>query len=187
MKRAEKREHLLNVATELFNQFGYHGVGIDLIIAESGIAKTTLYRHFQTKEDLIVAVLNRIGERFRKSMRQTVDELAKLPEEKLFHVFDVLENWFKQDNFYGCPFISAMGEYGDRKNPIFQEAVLHKRLMLAYFAELARLANLSDPDSAAEIVNLLYEGAIASAKLSGDATVAQQAKAVTKQLFKDME
>lgn len=183
MKRADKREHLLNVATELFNRYGYHRVGIDWIIAESGIAKTTLYRHFETKEALIVAVLNRLGEQFRKTVRQRVDELAKVPEKKIRCVFDVLENWFMQDNFYGCPFVSAMGEYGDRKSPIFQEVVLHKRLMLAYFTELASVADLPDPDRAAVTINLLYEGAISTAKLSGDATVAQKARDVVQQLF----
>ena len=63
MKRAEKREHLIDVATRLFNRLGYHAAGIDQVIAEAGLAKTTLYRHFKSKEDLIVAVLRRLDEK----------------------------------------------------------------------------------------------------------------------------
>lgn len=182
MKRAEKRNHLLQVATELFNRYGYHSVGVDQVIAKAGVAKTTLYRHYRTKDELIVAVLNRLGEQFRSATREAVDNLAKRPEEKIFCLFDVLENWFSQDNFYGCPFVSAMGEFGERSNPIFQEAVIHKRLMLAYFAELTRDANIDDPEGAAEEVNLLYEGAITMAKLTGKPETAQQAKSVFRKI-----
>ena len=185
MKRAEKREHLIDVATRLFNRLGYHAAGIDQVIAEAGLAKTTLYRHFKSKEDLIVAVLRRLDEKYRDAMRQTVDKLAQEPHAKLLATFDFLENWFKNDAFYGCPFMSAAGEYGERPNPILQEAVVHKRLMIAYFEELARAANLLDPHRIAEEINLLHEGATAVAHVTGDADTARKAKAVALQLIKN--
>ena len=176
MKRAEKREHLIDVATTLFNRLGYRAAGIDHVIAEAGIAKTTLYRHFKTKEDLIVAVLRRLDERYRDNMRQTVDKLAQEPTQKLLATFDFLERWFNERSFYGCPFISAAGEYGERRSAVFQEAVLHKRLMLAYFEELARAAKLHDAPRVAEEINLLHEGATAVAHISGDPSAAGKAK-----------
>lgn len=73
MKRAEKREHLIDVTAELFNSLGYHAAGVGQIIAEAGIAKTTLYRHLKSKDDLIVAVPKRIDEQLRKDMRTFVE------------------------------------------------------------------------------------------------------------------
>lgn len=185
MKRAQKREHLIEVATELFNRFGYHAAGIDRVIAQAGIAKTTLYRHFGSKDELIVAVLRRVDERFRDAMRQAVDTSARKPRQKLLATFDYLEGWFKDASFYGCPFMSAAGEYGERLSPVFQEAVLHKRLMIAYFEELVRAAKLNDPRRLAEEINLLHEGATAVAHITGEPSVAGKAKAVAARLIDD--
>lgn len=185
MKRAQKREHLIEVATELFNRLGYHAAGVDRVIEEAGIAKTTLYRHFGSKEELIVAVLRGIDERYRDAMRQAVDEPTRGPRQKLLATFDYLETWFKDRSFYGCPFMSAASEYSERSSPVFQEAVLHKRLVIAYFEELARAAKLNDPQRLAEEINLLHEGATAVAHITGDATAAGRARAVAAHLIED--
>lgn len=185
MKRAQKREHLIDVATEMFNRLGYHVVGVDQIIAEAGIAKTTLYRHFKSKDELIVEVLRRIDAKSRDDMRQAVDTLARDPKQKLLASFDFLEEWFKDNTFYGCPFMSAAGEYNIRSSPIFQEAMLHKRLVIAYFEELARAAELDEPTRVAEEINLLHEGATAVAQINGDPTTARKAKAVAIRLIED--
>jgi len=185
MKRAQKREHLIDVATEMFNRLGYHMVGIDQIIAEAGIAKTTLYRHFKSKDELIVEVLRRIDAKSRDNMRQAIDALARNPKQKLLASFDFLEDWFKDKTFYGCPFMSAAGEYNVRTSPVFQETMLHKRLMIAYFEELARAAELNEPTRIAEEINLLHEGATAVAQISGDPATARKAKAVAIRLIDD--
>ena len=127
MKHRKKRQHLLNVASDLFNRLGYRGAGIDQLIDEAGIAKTTLYRYFKSKEDLIVAVLQLIDEQYRNDMRQAVDARAGSPRQKLLATFDFLEVWFKDAEFYGCPFMGAAAEYNDRSHPVFQQAILHKR------------------------------------------------------------
>lgn len=175
MKRAEKRRHLIGVATDLFNRYGYHAVGVDQVIAESGVAKTTLYRHFKSKDELIVAVLEGIDERFRDDMRSFVDGRGGSAGDKLLATFDFLLDWFEGTEFYGCPFINAAGEYSDRSSPVFHAAILHKRLMVAYFEELARGADLSEPRQIAEEINLLHEGAISVAHITGDASIARKA------------
>jgi AcrR family transcriptional regulator len=185
MKRTQKREHLIEVATTLFNRLGYRAAGVDQVIAEAGIAKTTLYRHFKSKEELIVAVLRRIDEQFRDDMRQSVDSAASEPKQKLLATFDFLEYWFKDNSFYGCPFMSAAGEYGERQSPVFQESVLHKRLMIAYFEELAWAAKLSDARRVAEEIHLLQEGAIAVAHISDNPSAARKAKTVAARLIED--
>lgn len=185
MKRAQKREHLIDVATEMFNRMGYHAVGVDQIIAEAGIAKTTLYRHFKSKDELIVEVLRRIDATSRDNMRKAIDTLASDPKQKLLASFDFLEEWFKNNAFYGCPFMSAAGEYNKRTNPVFQEVMLHKRLVIAYFEELTRAADLNEPTRVAEEINLLFEGATAVAQINGDPATARKAKAVAILLIED--
>ena len=184
MKRAQKREHLIDVAAELFNRLGYHAAGVDHVIAEAGIAKTTLYRHFKSKEQLIVAVLRRVDERYREDLRQAVDKLEREPKQKILATFDFLEDWFEDKSFYGCPFMGAAGEYGERHSAVFQEAAMHKRLVVAYFEELARAAQLNDPRRVAEEINLLHEGATAAAHITGDAGEARKAKAIAVELIK---
>jgi AcrR family transcriptional regulator len=183
MKRSEKRAHLVKVAAGLFNRFGYHAAGVDRVIAEAGIAKTTLYRHFETKEDLIVEVLKHVDAEFREAMRAFVEHAAGGPKQKLLATFDFLESWFGEKSFYGCPFVSAAGEYGERGNQVFQGAAMHKRLVLAYFEELARAAGLCEPGRLAEEINLLHEGAISVAHVTGDPQTAQKAKFIAAKLL----
>lgn len=185
MKRTEKREHLIDVASKLFNRFGYHAAGVDKVIAEAGIAKTTLYRHFETKDDLIVAVLKRIDAEYRERLRSYIEKKAKDPVKRLLASFDYLDSWFISKSFYGCPFVSAAGEYSDKNSPVFQEAKLHKRLMLAYYEELARAANLKDPLLVAEQINVLQEGAITVAHVTGDYKAAKKAKVVASKIIED--
>lgn len=183
MKRAEKKSHLIETAIGLFQKGGYHGCGVDRIIADSGIAKTTLYRHFATKEDLILAVLRTIDERFRDDMRRHVEAGTGTPVERLLATFDYLVAWFDEGVFYGCPFMSAASEYNDRADPVFQEARLHKRLVVAYFEELARAAGLDDPKDLAEEINLLHEGAVAVMQIERDPAAAGRARQTAETLI----
>ena len=183
MKKAGKREHLIKVAAEIFNRYGYHAAGVDLVIAEAGIAKTTLYRHFKSKDELIVAALTRIDEEFREAMREAVDKSASEPKDKILATFDFLEAWFKDDVFYGCPFMGAASEHDNRDHPVFQAAILHKRLSLAYLEELAYAAGLNDPKELAAEINLLHEGAASVAHVSGKPEVAAMAKSIAEKLI----
>jgi AcrR family transcriptional regulator len=183
MRRSEIRDHLLETAVRLFNQHGYTATGVDLIIAEAGVAKTTLYRHFDTKEDLILAALERQDERSRDAMRAFVEQRADDPVERLLATFDCLEAWVRDARFRGCPFVSAAGEHKDTANPVFRAAVLHKRLTLAYFEELAHAARFADPKRVAAEINVLHEGATAVAQMTRSGEPARQAKIMAAQLL----
>lgn len=185
MKRAEKRQHLIDVATRLFNEHGYHAAGVDRVIQEAGIAKTTLYRHFGSKDRLIVEVLKRIDEAYRDGMRRTVEAAGGDARGKLLATFDFLQDWFNEASFHGCPFVSAAAEFGEQGNAVLQEAVVHKRLVCAYLEELARAAGASDPKGLANAINLLHEGAIAVAHVTGHKAAAQQAKALARKIIDD--
>ncbi|TCL71317.1 TetR/AcrR family transcriptional regulator [Rhizobium sp. BK251] len=183
MRRSEIRDHLLDTALRLFNQRGYQATGIDLIIAESGVAKTTLYRHFETKEDLILAALERRDDEDRVAMRAYVEQHASDPIERILVTFDFLEDWFDEKQFRGCLFMSAAGEHKDTVNPVFRAAAMHKRLVLAYFEELAHAARLAEPKRVAAEINLLHEGAMAVAQVTRIAEPARQAKRMAAHLL----
>jgi AcrR family transcriptional regulator len=183
MRRSEIRDHLLETALRLFNQHGYTATGVDLIIAEAGVAKTTLYRHFDTKEDLILAALERQDEQARDAMRAFVEQRTSDPVERLLATFDCLEAWFRDERFRGCPFVSAAGEHKDTANPVFRAAALHKRLTLAYFEELAHAARFAEPKRIAAEINVLHEGATAVAQMTRTTEPARQAKRIAAQLL----
>lgn len=183
MKRAEKKDHLVDTAIALFREGGYHGTGVDEIIARAGIAKTTLYRHFPSKDDLIVAALERQDENFRDDMRAFVDAAGGPPVARLLATFDFLEAWFDSGDFNGCPFVSAASEYSDSRNPILQAARVHKRLVLAYLEELVRATGLTNPKALAAQINLLHEGAVAVMQIERDRDAATRAKEAARALI----
>lgn len=183
MRRSEIRDHLIETALRLFNENGYHATGVDLIIAEAGVAKTTLYRHFETKEDLILAALERRDEFERDAMRAFVEQRTSDPTERLLVTFDFLEALFREEQFRGCFFLSAAGEHKAPSDPVFRAASMHKRLVLAYFEELAHAARLAEPKRIAAQINLLHEGALAVAQITRTSESARQAKRMASSLL----
>ncbi|MFM9939933.1 MAG: TetR/AcrR family transcriptional regulator [Hyphomicrobiaceae bacterium] len=183
MRRADKRDFLLDTAIRLFNRHGFHATGVDRLMEETGIAKTTLYRHFGSKEDLIVAALAKVDEQARDEMRAFVEAASEDPRERLLATFGQLDLWLKDGEFKGCPFVAAAGEYGAPSDPVFQQARLHKRLYLAYFEELVRAARLFDPKRLAAQIVMLHEGAIAFAQVLGSNGVAATARAAAERLI----
>ena len=176
MSRTSKRDELIDAAILLFNRHGYHATGVDRLIEETGIAKTTLYRHFGSKEELIVAALARTDEMARDEMRAYVENATSDPRERILATFGQLGLWLREVEFKGCPFVAAAGEYGASTNdPVFQQARLHKRLCLAYVEELVRAARLHDPKQLARQIVMLHEGAIAFAQVLGAEGVSETA------------
>ncbi len=171
-----RRDHLVDTALELFAREGYHATGIDRILAEAGVAKMTLYNHFRSKDELILAVLRLRDERFRNWFMRFVESRAKAPRDRLLVLFDALAAWFAEPDFRGCMFINAASEFADPEDPIRGACTEHKRLILNYIRELARDAGAADPQALAEGLNLLAEGAIVMAQVGGDREAARKAK-----------
>ncbi|MDN3627642.1 TetR/AcrR family transcriptional regulator [Methylobacterium isbiliense] len=177
------RDHILDTAIRLFNLHGYQATGVDQLVAETGVAKTTLYRHFASKEDLIIAALLRCDERDRDAMRAFVEGRARDPVRRLLATFDFLELWFASETFHGCPFMNAAGEHGASESQVLGTAALHKRLVLAYLEELCHAASLSDPKRVAAEINLLHEGATAVAQVTRKSDPAVRAKSMATRLL----
>ena len=185
MGRRAKRDELLDAAIRLFNRHGYHATGVDRLIEETGIAKTTLYRHFTSKEDLIVAALAKVDEAARDEMRIYVEQATPDPRERILATFGQLDLWLRDCEFKGCPFVAAAGEYGSATDPVFQQVRLHKRLYLAYFEELVRAARLPEPKRLARQIVMLHEGAIAFAQVLGPDGVAETARLAAERLVSE--
>lgn len=185
MPRPSKKEHLVETAVKLFARDGFHATGIDKILQEAGVARMTLYKHFRSKDELILAALRRRDEQFRIWFKSAIEKNGGTPAERLLASFDALEDWFSGKAFAGmpftgCAFINAAAEFSSLNHPAHQLALEHKRLILDYLRLLASSAGARDPDSLAWAVSLLHEGAIVTAQVSGDANAAKGAKEIAR-------
>ncbi|WP_370319046.1 TetR/AcrR family transcriptional regulator [Oricola sp.] len=170
------RERLLLAASDLFCRYGINATGVDAIVAAAGTAKTTLYKAFGSKEGLIEAVLEREGSTWREWFSAEVDALPGSAGDRLVHLFDVLKKWFAEENFYGCPFINAVGEHDKEDDRIRLLTLKHKKIVLGKITELARDARPDDPDGLTHELNLLIDGAIVAALITRDPNVADHGR-----------
>lgn len=175
--RPTKRDELVHKALKVFYRNGFNATGMDTLVKETGISKTSMYKHFRTKEDLILAVLRLRDENFRNWLYRRMEELAKSPMDQLIAMFDALEEWFGEPGFKGCMFIKASSEYQDASHPIHKQSADHKRLLERHVTDLALKAGLAKPGELARLLLLLKEGAIATAHLKHTENAARDAKA----------
>jgi AcrR family transcriptional regulator len=173
---SNRKQHLLETALKLFYQEGFHSTGIDKILAESGVAKMTLYKHFPSKDDLIRAVLEERDRRFREWFIGLVEEKADSPRERLEAVFDVLDEWVGGKEFRGCMFINAAAEFSSKDEAISKVVADHKRSMCEYVCGLAKDAGFQEPERLSYQLSLLVEGAIVMGHACDDRSAAKKAK-----------
>ena len=173
---SSRRDHLVDTALALFCRDGFHATGIDRILAESGVAKMTLYKHFKSKDELILAALRRRDELWRNWFMRAVEGRTKEPRARLLAVFDVLDEWIAGKDFSGCVFINASAEFADHDDPIHCAAAENKRLVRGYLRDAAAAAGAGDPDALATEIALLVEGAIVLAHVAGQTDAAGRAR-----------
>lgn len=174
--RPNKRDELVQKALNIYYRNGFHATGMDMLVAETGISKTSMYKHFRTKEELILAVLRLRDELFRNWLVRRLQEVGKTPKEQMIAIFDVLGEWFSEPEYRGCMFIKASAEYQDAKHPIHAQAAMHKKLLHGYVLKLAENAGVRDPDTLARQLLLLMDGAIVTAHLGHSENPAEDAK-----------
>src|SRR5579859_5299481 len=126
------RGRLLSAATHLFCKNGINATGIDAIINEAGTAKTTLYKLFGSKNNLVHAVLESEGKQWREWFIGALEAGGGNPQQKLARIFPALKDWFRRDDFYGCPFINAVGEHDKDQKQLRAIAIKHKKVVLAH-------------------------------------------------------
>jgi AcrR family transcriptional regulator len=186
VRPSPKRDLLVETAWKLFYRDGYRAVGIDTILAEAGVAKMTLYNHFASKEELIVAVLERRHRDFMVSLQSAVDG-APAGTAKVLAVFDWLKEWIESSGFNGCAFIRAVAEYPSAEDKPHRVAAEHKAAVVERLIQLCRDAGLRQPASLGRHLALLIEGAIVTAHTFGAGMVARHAKDAAKHLISAAE
>ena len=169
------RGRLLSAATHLFCKNGINATGIDAIIEEAGTAKTTLYKLFGSKTNLVHAVLESEGKQWRQWFIGAIEAGGGDPQTKLARIFPALKSWFGEERFYGCPFINAVAEHDKDQKQFRTIALRHKKVVLAHIEKLAGDMGAADPEMLAHQLALLIDGAIVAAMVSRNPAVADTA------------
>jgi AcrR family transcriptional regulator len=165
-KEVTPKDQVFQTASRLFYQNGYRAVGVDTIAAESGIGKMTLYRHYPSKDDLIVAYIRDSDRVFWQNF-ETITKEAGGPREKLLAFFEALQGYVTTPACYGCPFLNVATEYPDPAYPGHQVAMEHKQSVRRCFRRLAEEAGARNPHLLADQLFLLMDGAYMAARMFG--------------------
>jgi AcrR family transcriptional regulator len=182
---ASARERILGAAYELFSRRGIRAVGTDEVIDRAGVARATLYRHFATKNDLVLAVLERREQLWTHGLiEQQSQLLGETPEEQLLAIFDVLHDWFhNRDGYEGCSFINVLLELGP-EHPAGKASISHIDNVRDIVRRRAVAAGLSDVEDFAWSWHILMKGAIILAAV-GDLDAAQRAQKMARYLIEE--
>ena len=169
------RERILDTAYELFSRNGIGAVGVDRIVAESSVAKMTLYRHFPSKTELALAFLELREQRWTRDWLQSeVQRLGATPRDRILAVFDVFDEWFHRSDFEGCSFVNTLLEMPG-SDPLHEAAAHHLAVIRGFIEDLARQAGVEHPGEIAFQLQLLMIGAIVAAG-RGDLDSARRAR-----------
>ena len=182
-QRRSAREQILATAYDLFTARGIRAVGVDEVIARSGVAKATLYKHFRSKNELALAFLDRREQRWSHDFLEAGSaKRADDPEGQLLAIFDMLDDWYlRNDSFRERSFMSVLQEMGSG-HPVGQACVQHLANLRTMVAGRAAAAGLADPDEFALSFHILMEGSINLAS-EGDRRAALRAKEMARALI----
>lgn len=181
--KLKPKEKILESALTLFSQHGFHATGIDTILAHSKVAKTTLYRHFRSKEELIIAVLRKRDGEFRNWLMRAIDRSNSTPEDKLTLIFDMHKQWAQEPDFNGCNFIKASSEYPSLESLIHRVSIEHKKAMTQYLEKILNDGGRQNVSSLSEQLMLLIDGATVTAQMHRDPNIFDEAKVAAQKLF----
>ena len=170
------RQRILDTAFDLFYARGIRAVGIDLIIAESGVAKATFYKYFPAKDDLVVAYLDKVDAIWTSQLKSAAEAAGPEPAHQLIGMFDALSSACRREGYRGCAFINAAAE-SQPGTAVHDRTVRHKAAVLAWVRDLARSAGARDPDSLGRSLTLLLDGGLASGSLDASPEAPAAAKA----------
>jgi AcrR family transcriptional regulator len=176
------RERILATSYELFSRRGIRGVGVDEVIEQAGVAKATLYRHFASKDDLVLAFLERREQQWtREFVEAGARRRGSTPEEQLLAIFDVFDEWFRREDFEACSFINVLLEMG-APHPAGEACIRHLENIRSMVRRLAEEAGVRDTDSFARSWHILMKGSIVSAA-EGDGDAARRGQELARLLL----
>ncbi|HYA45696.1 MAG TPA: TetR/AcrR family transcriptional regulator [Acidimicrobiales bacterium] len=169
------RERILATAFRLFYAHGIRGVGVDAIIAESGVAKATFYKHFPSKDDLVLAYLDRADAAWMGALKLAAAAAGPKPREQLVGMFDALVAACRTTGYHGCAFISTASE-ATPGTAVHARAMAHKQAVNNWVQELAIAAGADEPDRLARGLTLLLDGGLSAGVLDADPGAAEAAQ-----------
>lgn len=158
------RQRILDTALRLFYAHSIRAVGVDRIIAESRVAKATFYKHFQAKDDLVVAYLDKVDGVWTDQLRTAARAAGADPAAQLVGMFDALGTACRRDGYRGCAFINAAAE-NEAGTHVHERTIAHKNAVRAWVRDLAAEAGARDPDALARALTLLLDGGLASGSI----------------------
>jgi AcrR family transcriptional regulator len=161
--RGSARDRLLLAASQLFHEAGIQATGVDAIIGAADVAKATFYRHFPSKNDLIVAWLKDPRTNWFVDVRRTAEERAPSSEEVIPLLFETAAEWFEDDGLRGCPYLNASVELTDQAHPALPVVREFLDFEAEQLGEVARAAGLPEPEAAGRQLKILMSGAITQA------------------------
>ncbi|MEZ6319057.1 MAG: TetR/AcrR family transcriptional regulator [Phycisphaerales bacterium] len=182
---SSKRDDLIEAALRLFDRDGYRATGIDAIIAEAGVAKMTLYKHFASKDDLIVAALERQADAQIAQLDERCRAMAETPRDLPLAIFDVLEQKCGCHDWRGCLFQRAAGEFAEADDPVHAVAAGYNRRLAAMLERFVREAGVPNPEPFADQLLVLVAGALALAGAGCTARPVRAARAAAAKLLAD--
>ena len=172
------RDKLITVANELFYEHGFHAVGLDQVLDRVGVTKTTFYNHFESKDDLVIAVLlERDRIELAEWLRIMEHKGGADPRARILALFDLLEDWLADPGFKGCMFLKATAEYPSPHDPVHKAALVHGQNLFEALKRQATLADAPDPGALAGQLMMVLAGAVVNRHESGFADRARTARA----------
>jgi len=170
------RERILDTAYELFSHRGIHDVGVDEVVERAGVAKATLYNHFRSKDELVLAFLEQREQIWTYGwVEREARRRGATPEEQLLAIFDLFDEWFYGDDFEGCSFVNTLLEFRDLEHPVGRASADYLENIRSVVRNLALAAGLRDPDDFALSWHILMKGSIVQAG-EGDRDAAKRAQ-----------
>ena len=180
---SKKRDQLVKTAERLFYREGFYATGVDRVIAEAGVARMTLYKHFRSKDELVLAVLAHREQDYWQRLESAVARAVSENRSPLLGVFEAHGRWLKRKGRHGCLFLKAIGEYASHSPPIAEAAARHKRRLLGRLSELAGAEGIPASLHLEQSLCLLLEGATAYAQILPPETAAEQARRAAETLL----
>lgn len=177
------RERLVETAIELFYQEGIRAIGIDTVVARSGVSKSSLYRTFASKDELIEAFAEEQNRRFWKWWDEIAAQNVGAPRRQIETIFEEIPNQIADPRFRGCPFINLATEFPDRRHPGTAIACSNKKELRKRLRLLAKALGARSPTRLGDQLALLIDGAYSHAITLGAASLKHELLEIAKQLI----
>lgn len=177
------RERLIKTASELFYIKGFNSTGINEIIEKANVAKASLYSHFKTKDDLLIAYLNEREEQFMFTLKLFINKQGS-GATKVLSLYDFLFYFFETDEFRGCWCVNTLSEIQKGNEKVKKVILGHKRRLLSFIEQtIKENISVDNAEKLSKQLYLLYEGAVMESYLQKNNWPIKEAKEIASKII----